>query len=63
MLCSAMLVMSESRARELGSETRARIPLNGVVGCDPNYVTGRSAATPKSWKKRDSSASISMCLR
>jgi len=33
-----MLVMSESRARELGLKARARIKAMAVVGCDPSIM-------------------------
>ncbi|MCG7390648.1 acetyl-CoA C-acyltransferase FadA [Pantoea sp. ACRSB] len=35
---SAMLVMSESRARELGLTPRARIKSMAVIGCDPSIM-------------------------
>jgi acetyl-CoA acyltransferase len=35
---AAMLVMSESRARELGLKARARIKAMAVVGCDPSIM-------------------------
>ncbi len=35
---AAMLVMSESRARELGLTPRARIRSMAVVGCDPSIM-------------------------
>jgi acetyl-CoA acyltransferase len=35
---SAMLVMSESRARELGLKARARVRSMAVVGCDPSIM-------------------------
>ncbi len=35
---SAMLVMSESRARELGLKPRARVRSMAVVGCDPSIM-------------------------
>ncbi|WP_312203784.1 acetyl-CoA C-acyltransferase, partial [Mixta calida] len=35
---AAMLVMSESRARELGLKPRARIRAMAVVGCDPSIM-------------------------
>ena len=35
---AAMLIMSESRARELGLKPRARIKSMAVVGCDPSIM-------------------------
>ena len=35
---AAMLVMSESRARELGLTPRARVRSMAVVGCDPSIM-------------------------
>ena len=35
---AAMLLMSESRARELGLKPRARVRSMAVVGCDPSIM-------------------------
>ncbi|VTM87007.1 3-ketoacyl-CoA thiolase [Raoultella ornithinolytica] len=49
---AAMLLMSESRARELGLKPRARVRSMAVVGCDPSImgygpVTGIKAGADK----------------
>lgn len=61
---AAMLVMSESRARELGLTPRARIRSMAVVGCDPSIMGyGPVPASKLALKKRDSPPAISVCLR
>lgn len=61
---AAMLVMSESRARELGLKPRARIRSMAVVGCDPSIMGyGPVPASKLALKKRDCRPAISMCLR
>jgi len=55
---AAMLVMSESRARELGLTPRARIRSMAVVGCDPSIMGyGPVPASKQALKKADLSAS------
>lgn len=59
-----MLVMSESRARELGLKPRARIRSMAVVGCDPSIMGyGPVPASKLALKKRDCQPAILMCLR
>lgn len=61
---AAMLVMSESRARELGLTPRARIRSMAVVGCDPSIMGyGPVPASKLALKKRDSPPATSACLR
>ncbi|SQJ31152.1 small (beta) subunit of the fatty acid-oxidizing multienzyme complex [Salmonella enterica subsp. enterica] len=53
-----MLVMSESRARELGLKPRARIRSMAVVGCDPSIMGyGPVPASKLALKKAGLSAS------
>lgn len=55
---AAMLVMSESRARELGLKPRARIRSMAVVGCDPSIMGyGPVPASKLALKKAGLSAS------
>ncbi len=59
-----MLVMSESRARELGLKPRARIRSMAVVGCDPSIMGyGPVPASKTGVEKAGLSIAISMCLR
>ncbi|MGO2324370.1 acetyl-CoA C-acyltransferase FadA [Vibrio casei] len=51
---SAMLVMSESKAKELGLPIRARIRSMAVAGCDPSTMGyGPVPATQKALKRAD----------
>ncbi|BBU79309.1 hypothetical protein EIMP300_07090 [Escherichia coli] len=55
---AAMLVMSESRARELGLKPRARVRSMAVVGCDPSIMGyGPVPASKLALKKAGLSAS------
>jgi acetyl-CoA acyltransferase len=50
---AAMLLMSESRARELGLKPRARVRSMAVVGCDPSIMGyGPVPASKLALKKR-----------
>ncbi len=46
---AAMLVMSESRAHELGLKPRARVRSMAVVGCDPS-IMGYGPVPASSWR-------------
>ena len=55
---AAMLLMSESRARELGLKPRARVRSMAVVGCDPSIMGyGPVPASKLALKKAGLSAS------
>lgn len=61
---AAMLVMSESRAHELGLKPRARVRSMAVVGCDPSIMGyGPVPASKLALKKRGFLPAISACLK
>lgn len=61
---AAMLVMSESRARELGLKPRARVRSMAVVGCDPSIMGyGPVPASKLALKKRGFLPAISAYSR